>query len=166
MTPQQFNEIFRDLQNMSRYTLVASEGMTKIYDLGIESLFLKVEMYEDSYGEEYLTRLQLVKPVIKKRYRLRKSIIMTIQRVNELLALFLEDKGAATNVELISTDESADYYEEKNQEDEGLKVEIWDINDPEVFVKVRKATDSYGDNERVTEIKFVTKSTKNVTVYE
>lgn len=55
----------RDLQNMSRYTLVASEGMTKIYDLGIEGLFLKVEMYEDSYGGEYLTRLQLVKPVIK-----------------------------------------------------------------------------------------------------
>lgn len=66
MTPQQFNEIFKNLQNIrSRYTEVASEGMTKIYDLKIDGLFLKVEMYEDSYGEEYLTRLQLVKPVIK-----------------------------------------------------------------------------------------------------
>lgn len=66
MTPQQFNEIFKDLQNIrSRYTEVASEGSTKIYDLKIDGLFLKVEMYEDSYGEEYLTRLQLVKPVIK-----------------------------------------------------------------------------------------------------
>lgn len=91
---------------------------------------------------------------------------MNLQRVNELLEYFFQEGKAPANVKCISTDESADYYEEKNQECEGLKIEIWDIDDPEVFVKVRKATDSYGDNEAVKEIKFVTKSNKNVTVYE
>lgn len=91
---------------------------------------------------------------------------MNLQRVNELINYFLNGGKHPENVTLISTDESSDYREEKDQGNEGLKIEIFDIGDPEVFVKLRSATDSYGDNEAVKEIKFVTKSNKNVIVYE
>jgi hypothetical protein len=89
---------------------------------------------------------------------------MNYKQPNEILANLNNPKEGLT---LMSTNESADYYEEKNQGDEGLKVEIFAVDaDPEIFLKIVKATDSYGDNEHITSIQFVTKLTKTIDTYE
>lgn len=89
---------------------------------------------------------------------------MNYKQLNEILSNLDYPQAGLT---LVSTNESADYYNEKNQGDEGLKVEIFAVDaDPEIFLKVVRATDSYGDNERVTSIQFVTKQSKTIDVYE
>jgi len=55
--------------------------------------------------------------------------------------------------------------EEGEQGMEGLTFEIYPFQD-DVFIKLRITTDSYGYNENVTGIEFVTKTEKTITTYE
>lgn len=87
---------------------------------------------------------------------------MNLEKLNKLF----EDLDNLNGAKLISTNQSDDYYEEKNQGSVGLKVEIYNIGEPDIFLKVVKNTDSYGSEERVTSLQFVGQKEKLVTVYE
>lgn len=91
---------------------------------------------------------------------------MNLQRVNEIIAAFLESAPLPKGLKLISSDVSSDYNEEKDQGEEGLKVEIWDVGEATFFLKVRYATNSYGYDEHIKEIKFVTATEQTEITYD
>lgn len=86
---------------------------------------------------------------------------MDLKKINELF----EDLDVLKGAKLISTNESDDYYEEKDQGTVGLKVEIYNIGETDVFLKVVKNTDSYGSEEKVVGLQFVTAVEKTITTY-
>lgn len=85
---------------------------------------------------------------------------MQLSTINELLKDF-SNFGIA-----ISTDQSDNYHEEKEQDTEGIKVEIFPTPEKDVFLKVTTASDSYGDNEHVKSIQFVAATEKIITIFE
>lgn len=89
---------------------------------------------------------------------------MNYQKINEILGI-LDDKKPRY-MTLLSSNQSSDYYKEKNQGEEGLKVDIYDIDEQDIFLKVCYSSDSYGCGEKITAISFVTKQTKEITIYE
>ena len=86
-----------------------------------------------------------------------------LSKINEILS----DLGRlSVKYKKISSDQSSNYHEEKNMGDYGIKVEIFDIGEPNVFLKVAYHSDSYGGNELVASVQFVTAVEKVVTGYE
>ena len=65
---------------------------------------------------------------------------------------------------VVDDEQSTDYYQEKSQGTCGTKTTIY--SDDTLFIQINKTTDSYGDNEHVTSIKFVEPIKKQITVYE
>lgn len=88
---------------------------------------------------------------------------MDLKKINELLS---DLEKIQAEGKLISSDRSDNYYHEKNQGERGLAVEIYDIGEDGLFLKLVKNTDSYGDNESIVGVQFVTAQTKEVVVYE
>ena len=88
---------------------------------------------------------------------------MNYKKLNEILSN-LENPG--DKLKLISSDEGDNFYEGKNQGQEGLKVEIFDIQEDGVFLKVVTKSDSYGSNEKVSSIQFVAAQEKTITEFK
>ena len=65
---------------------------------------------------------------------------------------------------VVDDEQSTDYYQEKSQGHYGTKTTIF--SDDTLFIQINKTTDSYGDNEHITLIKFVEPVKKQITVYE
>jgi hypothetical protein len=84
---------------------------------------------------------------------------LTIKEINEILASPEKFKEIESNA-------SGDYYEEKDQGNVGKRVSIRDIKKEDLYLQITYENDSYGDNETMVSLKFVTKSTKTVEVYE
>lgn len=88
---------------------------------------------------------------------------MNIKQLNEV---FSDLDNIGHNLIVMSEDESDDYHEEKSQGSEGLKVSIYKIPDTDIFLKVKRVTDSYGDGEKVSSIQFVAAQEKTILTYE
>lgn len=88
---------------------------------------------------------------------------MELTKINEILSDLINLKSRYV---LISSDKSGNYHEEKSQGAVGMLIEIYNINEENVFLKVLTESDSYGYNERVTSVQFVSAKTKEVVVYE
>jgi len=91
---------------------------------------------------------------------------MDYQKLNEILgdlnSFRFKNRSKKLNTEVIHKVEG-----EGSQGDYGLTYEIYPCPfDSKVFISLRITTDSYGDNESVTGITFVTLTTKTVTSYE
>lgn len=87
---------------------------------------------------------------------------MNIEKINSILSVM---DNFESKFKLISSDKSDGYHDEKSQGEEGLKVDIYDIGEPEIFLKVVTSSDSYGDDEKVSQIQFVTAKVKTVIEY-
>jgi hypothetical protein len=90
---------------------------------------------------------------------------MELKRINEILSN-LDNIKSVKGVKLISSDQPADYYNEKYEGGGSSKIEIFDIGETDVFLKTITNTDSYGYNERLTSIQFVQPITKTVVGYD
>lgn len=84
---------------------------------------------------------------------------VTYSKVNSILDNIQQYK-------VITDNKSIDYYKEKNQGEEGERVQILDIGIEDVYLKVVYKSDSYGSNETLDSIRFVTSTSKTVKVYE
>lgn len=67
---------------------------------------------------------------------------------------------------LVEEEQSTGYYDEKSQGDYGITTAIYYNSEQNLYLQVTKETDSYGDNEYIKSIKYVTPIFKTVTVYE
>ncbi len=72
------------------------------------------------------------------------------------------------NIELkrVSTFESDNFDREKNQGEEGERIDIYDLGEDDLFLQVITSSNSYGDEEGVKSIQFVKPITKTVKGYE
>lgn len=86
-----------------------------------------------------------------------------LSKINEILSNL---DNLSRTYKLLSNNTSSNYFEEKNMGEEGVKVDIYDVGHPEIFLQVVTNSDSYGGNERVSSIQFVVGKDKTITVYE
>jgi hypothetical protein len=92
----------------------------------------------------------------------------------EILEKILEDlnPSAITNrlalfkFGLVEEETSTGYYDEKSQGDYGILTSVYYNNEENLYLQVTKETDSYGENEHIKSIKYVTPISKTVTIYE
>jgi len=100
---------------------------------------------------------------------------MDLQKINTILANFenfrndwarkrLPDILQGTKLVDSKVEKSID--DEANRGDEGISYEIYQLPFDDLYLKFEIRTDSYGDNERVTSMQFVTPKKKEITVYE
>jgi len=77
---------------------------------------------------------------------------MDYKKINEAL----RDISAIRNKKAVETVKT----------DEDTTDEVYPSEIEDVFIKLTVTTDSYGDNEKITSIQFVSPVTKNITNYE
>jgi hypothetical protein len=91
---------------------------------------------------------------------------MELKQINEILSDLSEDT-LGKKFKLVESNEPRNYWSEKNQGDNSVKTEIYEIDKKsKTFLKVLRATDSYGNNESVEGISFVTPKEVKVTAFE
>lgn len=91
---------------------------------------------------------------------------MELKQINEVLQ-DLSQHTLQNKFKLVESNEPRNYWWEKNQGDTSTKTEIYEVDkDKKVFLKVVRQTDSYGDNESVVGISFVTPKEVKVTAFE
>lgn len=90
---------------------------------------------------------------------------MEIKQINEILKNVFNYPSSKGYTKVLDEKPST-YHEEKYQGTEDTRIEIWDLHQDNLLVKLDYTTDSYGDNERLTNIQFVKPITKSVTDYE
>ena len=66
----------------------------------------------------------------------------------------------------VSTNQSDNFYSEKNQGDEGVRIDVYELGFDVLYLKVTTISDSYGDNESIDSIQFVKPIVKQVTDFE
>lgn len=91
---------------------------------------------------------------------------MELKAINEILS----DLSASTlrkKFNLVESNEPRNYWSEKTQGENSKKVEIYEVDKKaKVFLKLERTTDSYGDNERLVGVSFVTPKEVKVTAFE
>lgn len=87
---------------------------------------------------------------------------MTLQDLNDV---FFHINNMDAKFKKVSETSSSNYWDEKNQGEEGDKEVVYDIGN-NLYLKLGYKNDSYGDNETLDSIKFVLKKEKETTVYE
>lgn len=91
---------------------------------------------------------------------------MELKQINEVLS-DLSQYTLQKKFKLVESNEPRNYWSEKNQGDTSTKTEIYEVDkDKKVFLKISRQTDSYGDNESVVGISFVTPKEVKVTAFE
>jgi len=90
---------------------------------------------------------------------------MKLEKINNILSN-ISNIGSSKGLTKISSDIPSDYYEEKYLDGSSNKVEIYDIGEESIFLKVVTQSDSYGDNEHIISIQFVKPIEKEIEIYE
>lgn len=90
---------------------------------------------------------------------------MDLEKINEILS-DLSEYELKRKFKQVQNSESAGYYGEKNQGDEGEKTEVYDIGEENTFLKIVRTSDSYGSENGISLIRFCEAKTKEVQVYE
>lgn len=91
---------------------------------------------------------------------------MELKQINEVLQ-DLSQHTLQKKFKLVEENQPRNYWSEKNQGDTSTRTEIYEVDkDKKVFLKVVRQTDSYGDNESVVGISFVTPKEVKVTAFE
>lgn len=92
----------------------------------------------------------------------------------EILEKLLEDitptsitnRLAVFKFGIVEEEQSTGYYDEKSQGDYGINTVIYYNPEENLYIQIIKETDSYGENEYIKSIKYVTPISKTVTIYE
>jgi len=66
----------------------------------------------------------------------------------------------------VSSNQSKNFYEQKDQGEEGEQIDIYNLGFDDMFLKVITASDSYGTELGVTSLQFVKPIIKQVTDFE
>lgn len=91
---------------------------------------------------------------------------MELKQINEVLQ-DLSQYTLQKKFKLVEENQPRNYWSEKNQGDTSTRTEIYEVDkDKKVFLKVVRETDSYGHNESVVVISFVTPKEVKVTAFE
>lgn len=91
---------------------------------------------------------------------------MELKQINEVLQ-DLSQHTLQKKFKLVESNEPRNYWSEKNRGDTSTRTEIYEVDkDKKVFFKISRQTDSYGDNESVVGISFVTPKEVKVTAFE
>lgn len=90
---------------------------------------------------------------------------MDYKKLNEAL-IDLSEYTLKRKYEQVLVKTPDDYFQEKNQSDTSLKTEIYKLDFDDLYLKVSRVTDSYGDNERLSSIQLVKPVIKQVTDFE
>jgi hypothetical protein len=91
---------------------------------------------------------------------------MELKQINEVLS-DLSQYTLQKKFKLVESNEPRNYWSEKNQGDNSVKTEIYEVDKKaKTFLKISRATDSYGNNESVVGISFVTPKEVKVTAFE
>lgn len=83
----------------------------------------------------------------------------SIEEINEVLTNLQKLKKV---VDFVPTG----YYQERYDGAEVVRETVYETDIPNLFLKVERSTDSYGENEGIIAVKFVEQKEKLVTVYE
>ena len=91
---------------------------------------------------------------------------MELKLINEILS----DLSASTlrkKFDLVESKEPRNYWSEKTQGENSKKVEIYEVDkQAKIFLRIEKTTDSYGDNESLVGVSFVTPKEVKVTAFQ
>ena len=91
---------------------------------------------------------------------------MDYKRINEILS-DLSERGLEKKFKQVSTETPRNYWNEKSEGGEDIKTEVYEFDKEEnIFLKIQRRTDSYGDNETLFSISFVKPVEIKVTAYE
>src|SRR5208283_1660296 len=88
---------------------------------------------------------------------------MNYRQLNEALKNLNSLRNSGKRVERVIEKEIG---EESSQGDEGISYEVYKSPVEGIFIKLKITTDSYGNNDHVAGIEFVTPKEKTVTSYE
>jgi triosephosphate isomerase len=88
---------------------------------------------------------------------------LELSKINEILR-HMNNMGAKYTE--VSYKESDNYHKEKNQGEEGVKTQIFDVGLSPIFVQIEKRTDSYGSYEYTHSVQFVKAVEKTVIGYD
>lgn len=91
---------------------------------------------------------------------------MELKQINEILSDLSQYK-LQEKFKLVESNEPRNYWSEKNQGDTSVKTEIYEVDKKaKTFLKISRATDSYGNSESIVGISFVTPKEVKVTAFE
>ena len=91
---------------------------------------------------------------------------MELKQINEILS-DLSENSLGKKFTLVESSEPRNYWSKKNLGNTSTKSEIYEVDKKnKVFLKVQRATDSYGDNESLVGVSFVTPKEVKVTAFE
>lgn len=91
---------------------------------------------------------------------------MDYKKINDILA-DLSERGLEKKFKQVSSETPRNYWNEKSEGGEDVRTEVYEIDKAEnIFLKIQRRTDSYGDNETLCSITFVKPIEVKVTVYE
>lgn len=91
---------------------------------------------------------------------------MELSKINEILS-DLYQYTLQKKFTLVESNEPRNYWSEKNQGENSIKTEIYEVDKKtKTFLKISRTTDSYGSNESVVSISFVTPKEVKVTAFE
>lgn len=87
---------------------------------------------------------------------------LTVEKLNEI---FSSLPSLARKYKVVQTQETPNYGDETYDGDNKQTI-IYDLEVNDLFLKVDKECDSYGENEEIISIKFVEKKIKEVITFE
>lgn len=90
---------------------------------------------------------------------------LTVEQLNNFLS-HLDEWTLKNKFSQVAKTESSDYNNEKDQGETGECVEVYRLGVDDLHLKIVRESDSYGDNEHVTQIKFVVPVVKQITDFE
>jgi hypothetical protein len=91
---------------------------------------------------------------------------MELKQINEVLS-DLSQRTLEKKFKLVESNEPRNYWSEKYQGENSVKTEIYEVDKKaKTFLKISRATDSYGNSETVVGISFVTPKEVKVTAFE
>ena len=91
---------------------------------------------------------------------------LSLSKINEVLLKVTNEYTAQQYYKKVAEEKDSNYGQEVYQGGETYKRVIYDIGEKDIFVKVTYAYDSYGNNEYLSQIQFVSPVIKSVTDYE
>lgn len=91
---------------------------------------------------------------------------MDYKKINEILS-DLTEYGLKNKFNQIQSHTPRDYWSEKSENESSAKVEVYEFDkEANIYLRVQRETDSYGDNESLVSLTFVNAVQTTVTAYE
>lgn len=91
---------------------------------------------------------------------------MDYKKINDILS-DLSERGLGKKFKQVSSETLRNYWNEKSEGGEGVRTEVYEIDKAEnIFLKIQRRTDPYGDNETLFSTPFVKPKEVKVTAYE